>query len=91
MALIDIEELKDVLGIGDIYADSVVQEVADAASNVILSYLTFNDAAIIAVKVESNVATYFTDSRHNFAVGASVVISGVRSPFSATKTITENG
>jgi hypothetical protein len=91
MALIDIEELKDVLGIGDIYADSVVQEVADAASNVILSYLTFNDAAIIAVKVESNVATYFTDSRHNFAVGASVVISGVRSPFSATKTITEKG
>jgi hypothetical protein len=91
MALIDIEELKDVLGIGDIYADSVVQEVADAASNVILSYLTFNDAAVIAVKVESNVATYFTDSRHNFAVGASVVISGVRSPFSATKTITEKG
>ena len=91
MALIDIEELKDVLGIGDIYADTIVQEVADAASNIILSYLTFNDAAIDAVKVENNVATFFTTSKHYFAVGASVVITGIRSPFSSTKTITEKG
>ena len=91
MALIDIEELKDVLGIGDIYADPIVQEVADAASNIILSYLTFNDAAINAVKVENNVATFFTTNKHNFAVGSSVVITGVRSPFSSTKTITEKG
>lgn len=91
MALIDLEEFKTVLGIGDIYADPIVQEVADAAENIILSYLTFNDAAINSVKIESNVATYTTSSRHSFAVGASVVITGCRSPFSATKTITEKG
>ena len=91
MALIDLEELKEVLGIGDIYADPIVQEVADAAENIILSYLTFNDAAIASVKIESNVATYYTAAKHSFAVGASVVITGCRSPFSATKTITEKG
>ena len=89
MALIDIEELKDVLGIGDIYADTIVQEVADAASNIILSYLTFNEAAINSVKIDNNVATYYTSSAHAFAVGDSVSISGISSPFNGTKTITE--
>lgn len=91
MALIDLEEFKSVLGIGDIYADPIVQEVADAAEEVILSYLTFNQAAINSVRIENNVATYTTTTKHSFAVGASVVITGCRSPFSATKTITEKG
>lgn len=91
MALIDIEELKEVLGIGDIYADPIVQEVADAAENIVLSYLIFNDAAINSVSIKDNVAIYTTTNRHSFALGASVIISGCRSPFSATKTITEKG
>ena len=41
MALITLSELKAVLGIGDIYADAIVQEVADSAENIILSYLIF--------------------------------------------------
>jgi hypothetical protein len=89
MALIDIEELKEVLGIGDIYADSIVQEVADAAQNIILSYLIFNKAAIAFVKLENNVAIYTTTSNHSFAVGDSISISGCGSPFNGTKTITE--
>jgi len=91
MALIDLEEFKSVLGIGDIYADPIVQEVADAAENIVLSYLTFNQSAINSVKIKDNVATYYTTAPHSFAVGASVVITGCRSPFSATKTITEKG
>jgi len=46
MALIALQEFKDVLGIGDIYADAIVQEVADAAENIILSYLTFDKVSI---------------------------------------------
>ena len=91
MALIDLEEFKSVLGIGDIYSDTIVQEVADAAEDVILSYLTFNASAINSVKIDSNVATYTTNAKHAFAVGSSVVITGCRSPFSGTKTITEKG
>ena len=36
MALITLSELKAVLGIGDIYADAIVQAVADSAENIIL-------------------------------------------------------
>lgn len=89
MALIDLEEFKSVLGIGDIYADPIVQSVADAAEDIVLSYLIFNKSAVAFVKLENNVATYTTASQHSFAVGDSVSISGIGSPFNGTKTITE--
>lgn len=89
MALIDLEEFKAVLGIGDIYADPIVQEVADAADAIILSYLVFNQSKINYVALSNNVATYGTTAPHAFAVGDSVSISGCGSPFNGTKTITE--
>ncbi len=49
MAIISISELKSVLGIGSIYPDAEVQQVADAASDIILSYLEFNRSSIVAV------------------------------------------
>lgn len=89
MALIDLEEFKSVLGIGDIYADPIVQEVADAAEDIILSYLVFNQSAIGYVSLTNNIAVYTTTNFHAFAVGDSVVITGCGSPFNGTKTITE--
>lgn len=89
MALIDLEEFKSVLGIGDIYADPIVQEVADAAEDIILSYLVFNQSKINYVSLANNVATYGTTAAHAFAVGDSVSISGCGSPFNGTKTVTE--
>jgi hypothetical protein len=51
MALITLSELKAVLGIGDIYADAIVQACADSAENIILSYLIFDDVAIKEVRI----------------------------------------
>ena len=51
MALITLAELKAVLGIGDIYADAIVQACADSAENIILSYLIFDDVAIKVVSL----------------------------------------
>ncbi len=88
MALIDIEELKTVLGIGDIYADPVVQECADAAEDVLLSYLTFNKAQITHVRIDSNVAS-FTAPESVFVVGQALTVSGCGSPFDGSRTVTE--
>lgn len=89
MALIDLEEFKSVLGIGDIYADPIVQEVADAAEDIILSYLTFNQSGVEYVSLANNVAVYATTAAHTFAVGDSLTITGCGSPFNGTKTVTE--
>jgi hypothetical protein len=68
MALITLSELKSVLGIGDIYADPIVQAVADSAENIILSYLIFDDVAINAVSLTDNVARFFCYD-NTFVVG----------------------
>jgi hypothetical protein len=88
MALIDLDELKSVLGIGDIYPDAEVQGVADAAQNIVLSFLNFNKSAIVAVKIESNVATFTTSAPHSFVVGSALTVTGCGSPFNGSRTVT---
>jgi hypothetical protein len=90
MALITISELKAVLGIGDIYADSIVQEVADAAENILLSYLIFDDVAINAVELTSNVARFYCYD-NTFVVGQVLTVTGCGSPFNGSRTVTKTG
>lgn len=89
MAIISISELKAVLGIGSIYPDATVQQVADAASDIILSYLNFNRSSIVSVELEDNVATYYTAEPHDFVVGQILTVTNCGNPFTGTKTITE--
>jgi hypothetical protein len=89
MALIDIEELKAVLGIGDIYDDAIVQEVADSAENILLSLLIKNEWGVIAHERVNLVNTIYTDRPHDVYVGESVVISNCGQNFNGTKTITK--
>jgi len=89
MAYVDLAELKSVLGIGNIYADSVVQAVADSAENVIKPYLLHNRYSIISHQLTNNVAFIYCDQPVDCYVGQSVVISDVGTVFNGTKTITE--
>jgi hypothetical protein len=88
MALIDITELKSVLGIGSIYPDAQVQAIADAAQDVVLSFLDFNRSPIVEVRLDDNVATYATSAPHNFVIGQTVTITGCGTPFNGNKVIT---
>ena len=89
MALITLSELKAVLGIGDIYADALVQECADAAENIILSMLTKNQWGVVAHSRSNLVNTIYTDRPHDCYVGQSVVIANSGTNFNGTKTLTE--
>lgn len=88
MALIDIDDFKDVLGVGDLYPDATLQSAMDTAEQTLIPFLRFNRAGIIARELRSNVAKITTLSRHNFNVGDSVVVSGINSTFNGTKTVT---
>ena len=90
MAIISITELKAVLGIGSIYPDAEVQQVADAAESIILSYLEFNRSNIVTVELEDNVATYYTAEPHDFIVGSVLTISSAVHPFNGSKTVIEH-
>jgi hypothetical protein len=88
MPLIALSELKAVLGIGDIYADAIVQACADSAENIILSYLIFDDVAINAVSLTDNVARFFCFD-NTFVVGQVLTVSGCGAPFDGSRTVTE--
>ena len=93
MSLCTVAELKAALGVGSLYSDATIQEVCDAADNVLLPFIwantTFNTG-------HSNTATtgtlYFDESVINtFYVGETVVISGNGSKHNGNKTITAVG
>ena len=90
MALITLSELKSVLGIGDIYADSIVQAVADSAENIILSYLIFDDVSIVGASLTNNVARFYCHD-NTFVVGQALTVTGCGSPFNGSRTVIKVG
>jgi hypothetical protein len=82
-------ELRVVLGIGSLYSDSVVEEVCQAAENIIKGQLWYNNYYAAAKSLTSNVATLYFQQPHGMYVGQSVIITNAGSPFNGTKTITE--
>lgn len=88
MSLIDLENFKDVLGVGDIYPDAQLESAMESAENLILGFLNFHRASIVAVSLKGNVATFTTRSPHGYVVGQQVTISDVGNPYNGTRTIT---
>lgn len=89
MSLIDIDDFKAVLGVGDIYPDATLESVMDAASEVLLPLLNLHRASIIAVELKDNVARFYTRQPHGYSIGQQVEISAVGTPFNGTRTITK--
>jgi hypothetical protein len=90
MSLTTVTELKTALGVGSLYSDATLQEVADAADNVLLPFIWSNTTSNIAHSNTTNTGTlYFEQSVTDvFYVGQTVVISGNGSKHNGSKTIT---
>jgi hypothetical protein len=91
MALTTVAELRTALGVGTLYTDAVLQQVCDAADNVLLPFLWKNQQYIIAHGNTGTVGTLYFDQdiREYFYVGQQVTISGAGSRYNGTKTITK--
>ena len=93
MSITTVAELKAALGVGSLYSDSTLQEVCDAADDVLLPFLWKNENYNVG---HSNTTTegtlYFEESVvGTYYVGQSVTITKNGSPFNGTKTITGVG
>ena len=93
MALTTVAELRTVLGIGTLYADSVLQSVCDASDNVLLPFLWTNTTPIVGHSNEATTGTsYFNDYVNDvFYVGQTVNITGSGTKHNGNKTITGVG
>ena len=93
MSYTTVAELRSALGVGTLYSDSVLQEVCDAADNVLIPFLWNNTTPNVAHSNTTNTGTlYFEDYvKDVFYVGQTVVISGNGSKHNGSKTITGVG
>jgi len=78
MALVTVAELKAVLGIGDLYADEVLEQVIDTASNVILALLQRYGYAVDRLYADTADTIHMrTTEPHDLYVGQNVTLSGL--------------
>ncbi len=82
------QELKDTLGIGTLYSNTVVEEVCQASEDLIKSFLWFDKFAATAQSCESDVATLYFDDPVSFYVGETVVVTNAGAKYNGSKTIT---
>lgn len=93
MSYTTVAELRTALGVGSLYADATLQEVCDAADNVLIPFLWTNTTPVIG---HSNTATtgtsYFQDYVNDvFYVGQTLVFTGCGSKHNGSKTLTGVG
>ena len=93
MSLTTVAELRTALGVGTLYADATLQEVCDAADNVLLPFIWNNTTFNVGHSNTTNTGTLYFDEdvRYTFYVGQSVTITGNGSKHNGSKTITEVG
>ena len=93
MSLTTVAELRTALGVGTLYADAVLQEVCDAADNVLLPFIWNNNSFNVAHSNTTNTGTLYFEEvvTGTFYVGQTVVITGNGSKHNGSKTITEVG
>ena len=89
-AIVTASQLRTVLGVSvSLYNDTYLDEIINTSEAVILPMLVANTSGVRAYKLESNVATYYTQRPHYFVAGQSIVVTGLPAPFTATVTVLE--
>jgi hypothetical protein len=93
MSLCTVSELKAALGVGSLYADATLQEVCDAADNVLLPFIWANTMFTIGHSNTADTGTVYFDEdvRSTYYIGQTVTISGNGSKHNGSKTITSVG
>ena len=93
MSTTTVAELKAALGVGSLYSDATIQEVCDAADDVLLPFLWKNENYNIAHSNTTTEGTLYFEEVVNgtYYVGQSVVITKNGTPFNGTKTLTGVG
>jgi hypothetical protein len=85
-----VAELRSVLGIGTLYTDAVVDEVCQAAQDIVFSYLWKNEVNNYAhSNIVGSGTLYFNNLvRDIFYVGGTVSITGNGATFNGSKVVT---
>ena len=80
-------ELRSALGIQSLYTSAVVEDVCQAAENIVKSKLNFNESYAVAHANTGTVGTLYFSVPHAFYVGQTVNVEGCGSKYNGNKTV----
>lgn len=81
-------ELRENLGIQNLYSSDVVETVCQTAQDLLNQFLWFDSAPVVGTVLQNNIATVMIANPAIFSTGQSVTLSGCGSTFNGTHTIT---
>lgn len=84
-------EFRSALGIGNLYSSAVVEEVCQAAENIIKSKLWFNDYSVCYQQCTTSTAKIYLDKIHDFYVGSTINVENAGAKYNGTHTVTAVG
>jgi hypothetical protein len=89
MSLTTVAELRTALGVGTLYADATLQQVCDAADNVLLPFLWTNTTPVVGHSNTTNTGTSYFEMPVDdvFYVGQVLNITGCGSKHNGNKTL----
>jgi hypothetical protein len=82
-------ELRSALGIGALYSSVTVEDVCQAAENIVKAKLNFNRQVAIARSNEAGVGKLYFQYEHSFYVSQTITVENCGQHFNGSKTITE--
>jgi len=85
---VTVAELKANLGIGSLYADSIVEEVCSTAEDLINQFLWFDSYPVVGVGLYSNSALAVISSPVSFVTGQTITLSNCGSIYNGARVIT---
>jgi hypothetical protein len=81
-------ELKANLGIGTLYADSIVEEVCQTAEDLLNQYLWFDSYPVVGAAIYNNSGMVLVSSPVSFVTGQTITLTNCGTTYNGTKTIT---
>lgn len=84
-------ELRSALGIGNLYSSAVVEEVCQAAENIVKGKLWFNDYSVCYQECTASTAKVYLDKIHDFYVGSTINVENAGAKYNGTHTVTAVG
>ena len=85
---VTVQEVRDAIGIQDLYDDTDIESVCQAATDLIQKQLWFNEYPVVGVSIYENYATAVLSAPLPIATGQSVVITNCGSTYNGTHTVT---
>jgi len=83
-------ELRSALGIQSLYTSAVVEEVCQAAENIVKSKLWFNTQSVYAIEATGTTGRiYIYENADQFVVGDTITVENVRQHFNGSSVITK--